>query len=91
MQTATWKFLFHLGPIYKHLALLCLNHLKRKMDTNPDIKNDYLKFMENILKKSEAEVSNTNPKLKKYGVPRWVSHQETHLGSQIKSGLCLTI
>lgn len=49
-------------PENKHLALVRLKYLKRKLEKNPKFKDDYIKFMENVFKDGDAEKAESQPK-----------------------------
>lgn len=48
-------------PNNKSLALVRLKHLKRKLDKDPKFKDDYVKFMEGVLRDGDAEKAESQP------------------------------
>ncbi|XP_048041384.1 uncharacterized protein LOC125265300 [Megalobrama amblycephala] len=48
-------------PNNKKLALGRLKYLKRKMDKDPQFKQDYMKFMEGVFKDGDAEMAEERP------------------------------
>lgn len=48
-------------PDNKRLALVRLKHLKRKLDRDPNFKNDYMNFMEGVFKDGDAERAGKEP------------------------------
>ncbi|XP_039547061.1 uncharacterized protein LOC120492841 [Pimephales promelas] len=48
-------------PNNRSLALGRLKHLKRKLDKNPQFRQDYVKFMEDVFRDGDAEIANEQP------------------------------
>ncbi|XP_067380798.1 uncharacterized protein [Channa argus] len=49
-------------PENRHLALVRLKYLKRKLEKNSKFKEDYVKFMEGVFKDGDAERADNQPK-----------------------------
>lgn len=49
-------------PNNKQLATVRLKHLKRKMESNPKLKEDYVKFMAGVFEDGDAEEADDSPK-----------------------------